>query len=309
MKGVILAAGKGTRLYPITQHIAKPILPMVNRPTLAYAFDRLKEADIRDLCLVVGENETQIRDLLGDGSEFDVSLNYVRQHEPKGLAHALGFAQDFIAGDSFCLYLGDAIYSHSIRYAVDRFTESQADQLTLVKPVEDPRRFGVVVLEGEGIVKLVEKPVEPISNLAIAGFYLFNHRIWDVLPGLQPSARGEYEITDAIQAMVDAGCTALASVYEESWFDTGTLDSYLETTAFLTGGSSVIDPSSSVEAEIFGTVVVGQNATVRARSLEDCVILAGANVHVQGEINHSILCGNVGRDTNIENEVVYGEIC
>ncbi|HSI72056.1 MAG TPA: sugar phosphate nucleotidyltransferase, partial [Fimbriimonas sp.] len=168
MKGVILAAGKGSRLYPITHLIPKPLLPIANRPTIFYAFDRLKEMGVTDICVVVGENEAQMRDALGDGASQGVRLTFVKQEEPKGLAHAVGFAQDFVGDDSFVLYLGDAIYGSGFADHARRFQESGCANLNIVKPVDDPRRFGVANVEGDRIVKLVEKPQNPESNLAMA---------------------------------------------------------------------------------------------------------------------------------------------
>ena len=307
MKGVILAAGKGSRLYPVTRIIPKPLLPMANRTTLEYAFDRLKEMDIHDICIVVGENESQMRAALGDGSQFGVHLSYVRQEEPKGLAHAVGFAKDFVAGDSFVLYLGDAVYSDGFAKFATRFKESGCANLNVVKAVPDPTRFGVANVEGERIVKLVEKPKVPESNLAMAGLYFFGPELWDVLPDLQPSARGEYEITDAIQMLIDRGHTVLAGIYDEVWFDTGTLDSYLETTHFLIHGGTVVDPSAHVSGMIGKNVVIGPGAMLHCAHIDDAVILPGANVNVSGAIRHAILAGPVTCDGDIVDTIIHGE--
>ncbi len=293
MKGVILAAGKGSRLYPVTRMIPKPILPLANRMTLEYAFDQLKECGITEICVVVGENENQMKSALGNGSQFGVNLSFVHQTEPQGLAHAVGFAKEFVGQDSFMLYLGDAIYGDSLCKFVNRFIESGCANLNLVKPVDDPRRFGVANVDGERITKLVEKPAHPESNLAMAGMYIFGPQIWDVLPGLQPSARGEYEITDAIQTLVDQGEAVLAGVYEGTWFDTGTLDSFLETTRYLTKNSSIIGDGAIVEGKIGDNVVIGPGATVTCKSVEDSVILPGAHVIVGGDIRHCIFGGSV----------------
>lgn len=309
MKGVILAAGKGTRLYPVTRVIPKPLLPMANRPTLHYAFDRLKEMGITDICIVVGENENQMREALGDGSSLGVNLSYVKQEEPKGLAHAVGFAKDFVAGDSFVLYLGDAVYGEGFEKYVARFQESGCANLNIVKPVEDPRRFGVanVAEDGERIVKLVEKPAEPESNLAMAGMYFFGPEIWEVLPDLQPSARGEYEITDAIQTLIDKGYVVLAGVYEGTWFDTGTLDSFLETSNFLTGGENLIADSAEVEGEIGERVVIGDGAKVKCTSISDSVVLPGAVVDVNGTIHRALLAGPVTSETPLDSIIIHGD--
>ncbi len=309
MKGVILAAGKGTRLYPVTKAVPKPLLPIANRLTLEYAFDRLKECGIHDVCLVVGENEPQMRDALGDGGAHGISLSYVRQVEPKGLAHAVGFAKDFVAGDDFVLYLGDAIYSEGFEAHVARFREAGCANLNLVKPVEDPRRFGVANVDGERIVKLVEKPQEPESNLAMAGMYVFGPQIWDVLPGLQPSGRGEYEITDAIQTLVSNGETVLAGVYTGDWFDTGTLDSFLDTTRYLIDGGTLVGSGTEVVAELGENVVVGDGARVdRAVRIEDSVILPGARVSVSGTVRHCLLGGDVTVEGDLVGAIRYGDL-
>jgi glucose-1-phosphate thymidylyltransferase len=300
MKGVILAAGKGTRLYPITRHIPKPLLPIANRMTMEYAFDQLKNCGIHDVCVVVGENEPTMRETLGDGAAFGLNLSFVRQTDPKGLAHAVGFAKDFVAGDDFVLYLGDSVYDRSLAPFVDRFRETGCANLNLVKPVDDPRRFGVANVEGDRIVKLVEKPAEPESNLAMAGMYVFGPQLWDVLPDLQPSARGEYEITDAIQMLIDRGEDVRAGVYEGAWFDTGTLSSFLETSRFLTQSGALVAEDARVDAELVGHVVVGSGARVAASRLEDCVILPGAHVDVSGSITGSILAGEVQGDTDLD---------
>lgn len=305
MKGVILAAGKGSRLYPVTHHIPKPLLPLANRPTLHYAFDRLKEIGVTDICIVVGENEEVMKAGLGDGSAFGIKLSYVRQHEPKGLAHAVGFAKDFVAGDNFVLYLGDALYSEGFEKHAKRFQESRCANLNIVKPVEDPSRFGVANVEGERIVKLVEKPKEPESNLAMAGLYFFGPQIWSVLPALKPSARGEFEITDAIQTLVDQGETVLAGVYEGDWFDTGTLDSFLDTTHYLTEGVNLIE--GKVDGQVGERVVVGPGASLSCGRIEDAVILPGASVRVGGTIRHAVIGGTVEREGDLIGERVYGD--
>ena len=307
MKGVILAAGKGSRLYPVTRIVPKPILPIANRLTIEYAFDRLKGMEIHDICIVVGENEPLMRQALGDGSQFGVSLSYVVQEDPKGLAHAVGFAKDFVGDDSFVLYLGDAVYSEGFEKHAKRFLESGCANLNIVKPVDDPSRFGVANVEGDRIVKLVEKPKHPESNLAMAGMYFFSPKIWKVLPDLKPSARGEYEITDAIQTLIDNGETVLAGIYEAVWFDTGTLDSYLETSAFLVNGAVLVDPSATLTGAAGKDVVIGAGAVVECESIEDSVVLPGARVRVSGKICHAILGGPVSSEGDIDSSILHGD--
>lgn len=303
MKGVILAAGKGTRLYPVTHHVPKPLLPLANRPTIHYAFDRLKEIGISEICLVVGESGAQMKAALGDGDAYGVRLTYVEQTEPKGLAHAVSFAEGFVGNDSFALYLGDAIYSDGFTAFARRFEETGCANLNIVKPVEDPSRFGVANVDGERIVKLVEKPSHPESNLAMAGLYFFGPQIWSVLPDLRPSARGEFEITDAIQLLIDRGESVLAGVYEGTWFDTGTLDSFLETSAFLIGTRNRVE--GELEGEAGEAVVVGAGARVRCRRITDSVVLPGATVEVEGEIDHCLLGGEIRSARPLAGEIAY----
>lgn len=304
-----MAAGKGTRLYPVTKVIPKPLLPMANRMTLEYAFDQLKECGITEVCVVVGENEPLIREALGDGAAYGLRLSYVRQTEPKGLAHAVGFTKEFVGDDDFVLYLGDAIYGASLKPHVDKFRNSDCVNVNLVKPVDDPRRFGVANVEGDRIVKLVEKPAEPESNLAMAGMYVFSPAIFSVLPDLKPSARGEFEITDAIQMLIDRGETVLASVYEETWFDTGTLPSFLETTRFLTKGEALVAEGVTVSAEVRGMVVVGEGATVSVGgTIEDSVILPGATVSISGSVRGCLLGGEVSVDGDLTDTIRYGNV-
>lgn len=305
MKGVILAAGKGSRLYPVTHIVPKPLLPLANRPTLEYAFERLREIDCTDLCLVVGDNEDKMRAALGHGHQFGIELTYVRQTDPHGLAHAVGFAKEFVGRDKFVLYLGDAIYSAGFEAHLKRFLESGCANLNVVQPVEDPRRYGVANVEGERIVKLVEKPEVPESNLAMAGTYFFGPQLWDVLPDLRPSPRGEYEITDAIQLLIDRGETVLAGVYEGQWFDTGTLDSFLEVSAFLTDESSLV--SGEVNGQVGDRVVIGECSQVECALIEDSVVLPGSKVRTTGAIRHSLLGGTVQHEGDLENVILHGD--
>ncbi len=305
MKGLITAAGKGSRLFPVTIAIPKPLLPLANRLTLEYAFDQLKDCGIFDICIVVGENESELRSALGDGSDFGIRLSYVQQPEPLGLAHAVSFARDYMGEDSFMLYLGDAIYGDSLKPLVEMFEQEPCANVNLVKAVADPSRFGVANVEGNRIVKLVEKPTNPESNLAMAGAYVFSPKIWDVFDDLKPSGRGEYEITDAIQLLVDGGERVLACEYHGDWFDTGTRESFLATSAFLTHGENMIDDSAQVGAVIGENVVIGADSEVSATRIENSVILPGSKVCVNGIVSGSILGGTVQVEGDCLEMILY----
>lgn len=307
MKAVILAAGKGFRLRPATEYIPKPLLPIANRPTLEYAFDRIRELGIKEVCIVVGENSAPIQQALGNGEKFDLQLHYALQPEPKGLAHALSFAQTFVASAPFLLYLGDAIYTESLAPLKKRFEDTQCASLNMVKEVEDPTRFGVAELDGERIVRLVEKPRQPMSPYAMAGVYFFNPQIWQVLPDLPPSPRGEYEITDAIQRLIDRGETVLASRYEGEWFDTGTLDSFLECSRFLLNNGILVGKGATLRSHTGKHICIGDGAYVLCDFIEDSVVLPNAHVEVSGEIRHCLVGGIVKREGSIAGKILYGE--
>ena len=244
---------------------------------------------------------------LGDGSELGLSLTYVVQHEPKGLAHALQCADEFIDRDNFVMYLGDGIYGSSLKPFAERFVESGCSNLNLVKAVEDPSRFGVANTDGERIVKLVEKPKNPESNLAMQGVYFFDRSIWDVLPGLQPSARGEYEITDAIQLLIDSGADVRAGVYDGAWFDTGTLDSFLETSGYLTNSGVQIASGATLAGDTGSSVSIGSDAHVECLTIEDSVVMPGSRVQCSGHIRHSILCGDVQSSEDLVGTVAFND--
>ena len=307
MKGVVLAAGKGSRLYPVTKAVAKPLLPLANRMTMEYAFDQFRDCGVGEVCIVVGENEDELRRALGDGASFGVRLSFARQSEPLGLAHAVRCAESFVARDDFLLYLGDELYGQSLAPFVEHFRKAGAANLSLVKEVEDPRRFGVATVKGGRIIKLVEKPAAPESRLAMAGTYVFGPQIWSVLPDLKPSARGEYEITDAIQLLIDRGEVVVPGLYEGEWFDTGTLPSFLAASRFLTQGSPLIDPTATVEGQIEGAVVVGAGARVKCQAIEDSVVLPGAHVSASGRIEGCLIGGDVA-GSGLKDQVVYGAL-
>src|SRR2546423_4838230 len=294
-------------MYPVTYPIPKTILPLANPPTIEYAFDRLKEIGVDEICVVVGEMELQMRAALGDGSSYDIRLTYVRQTDPKGLAHGVSFARDFVGDSAFVLYLGDAIYGSDFRAYAKQFKDSGCANLNIVKPVEDPTRFGVANVEDGRIVKLVEKPKHPESNLAMAGMYFFGPQIWHVLPDLKPSARGEYEFTDAIQMLIDRDETVLAGVYEGTWFDTGTLDSFLETSAFLTGGKALKGDDAQISGKVGPSTVIGAGAELDCREITDSVVLPGARITTTGVIRHALIGGDIATKADIQEIILFGE--
>jgi glucose-1-phosphate thymidylyltransferase len=202
------------------------------------------------------------------------------------------------------LYLGDAIYSTSVADHAKTFADTGCASLNLVAWVDDPRRYGVAVLEGDAIVRLVEKPQNPESNWVMAGMYFFGPELWGILPDLKPSARGEYEITDAIQMLIDRGHQVLAGKYEGVWFDTGTLDSFLDTSKFIARGKNVV--AGSVEGKVAENVIVGEGAVVTCESIEDTVVIPGSRITGNARIKHCVLAGEVSLSGEVSDQILDG---
>lgn len=224
MKAIILAAGLGTRLKPLTDNVPKALIKVAGKPLIDYSLEKLEEADIKDVCIVVGYLKDILEDHVGDGSKWGLNASYVTQEEQLGLAHAVEQARDFV-DDSFVVLLADNLYGDSLSGLKARFEEFGGEAGICVTEVEDPTQYGVVELEGDNIVKMVEKPMDPPTNLAIVGIYFFKSaKVFDIIEKLEPSPRGEYEITDAIQGLVDQGDGVYAIKLDDWWKDTGTFE-------------------------------------------------------------------------------------
>lgn len=227
-KGIILAGGKGTRLYPLTKVINKNILPVYDKPLIYYPIMTLRNAGIKDILIISGPGHAgQFLDLLGSGKELGVDLSYDIQEEAKGIAHGLAIAEDFADSGPITLMLGDNIYEEDLKQAVDDFKKQEKGAKVILKQVHDPKRFGVAELEGDKVVSIVEKPENPKSDWAVTGFYMYDSRVFKVIKDLKPSARGEYEITDVNNWYVKDGSLTGYKTKGE-WLDAGTFDSLLK---------------------------------------------------------------------------------
>lgn len=224
MKAVILAAGQGTRLRPVTYTMPKPIVPVANKPLIEYAIDNAKLAGITEIAIVVGSMDSPIVPLYGDGSRVGVNITYVVQETQDGLAHAVSMARDFVGDDDFAMFLGDNLFQDSMTDKLKNFSGSDADASIVLAPVPDPSRFGIAVVEDGAIKNLVEKPADPPSNLAIVGVYMFRASIFEAIEQIEPSARGELEITDAIQKLVDMGKKVTPAEIDGWFIDAGKPD-------------------------------------------------------------------------------------
>ena len=298
MKGLILSGGKGTRLRPLTHTSAKQLVPVANKPVLFYAIESIVAAGITEIGIIVGETRREIKAAVGDGSRFGARVTYIEQEAPLGLAHAVMISEEFLGGSSFVMYLGDNLIAGGITSLVDEFRTLGCNSEILLAEVPNPEQFGVAELTEEGKVRrLAEKPKEPKSNLALVGVYMFDPSIFESVHRIKPSARGELEITDAIQDLIDRGLDVHPHIVRGWWKDTGKLEDMLEANRIVL---------ESLEARRGANLSLGKGSRIEGR------VQIGEGV----ELIDSVVRGPVviGDGTRIENAFVgpytsIGERC
>lgn len=275
MKGLILSGGKGTRLRPITHTSAKQLVPVANRPVLFYGLEAMRLAEITDVGIIVGDTHAEIRAAVRDGSRWDLRVEYIHQEAPLGLAHAVLCAEEYLGETPFVMYLGDNLILNGITDFVDRFRIKQPNSMILLAHVKHPEQFGVAELDSAGmVVRLVEKPKEPKSDLALVGVYLFDHNIFQACKSIRPSGRNELEITDAIQWLIDQGFQVDAHIIDGWWKDTGKIEDMLEANRMIL---DTLEPrilgEVDGESEIHGKVVIEKGAQVVRSTLRGPLII------------------------------------
>jgi glucose-1-phosphate thymidylyltransferase len=264
VKGLILSGGKGTRLRPLTHTRAKQLIPIAGKPNLFYAIEDLVDAGINDIGVILSpETGAEVRTALGDGGLWGVRLTYIEQTAPLGIAHAVKTAEGFLGDSPFVLYLGDNLLSGGIKHLIGEYRQTQPAAIVLFTQAEDPRAFGVVVLDDQGqVVRLVEKPKDPPSSLILVGVYVFGPVIHKVIHSLQPSLRGEYEITEAIQGLLNSGQRVVAHEVRGYWKDTGKPEDLLDANRLVLSGISRRIEGQAVDSELVGEVVVEPGARI-----------------------------------------------
>lgn len=281
MKAVVLAAGSGTRMRPIAYSMAKQLIPVANKPVLFYVLEDIAGAGLTEAIIVVApETGGEIRSAVGGGERFGLTVEYITQSAPLGIAHALASARAAVGDEDVLLYLGDNMLNCGVADIVASFERSRPNCHILLSRVENPQRFGVVTIdETGGVVELVEKPAHPQSDLALAGVYLFDQSIWAALDSLEPSPRGEYEITEAIQHLLDTGSKVSASEVEGWWKDTGRKEDLLEANDLVLAGVVSDIAGTVVKTDVAGSLAVGAGST-----LTDCEVrgpvVVGANTTI-----------------------------
>lgn len=280
MKGLILSGGKGTRLRPLTYTSAKQLVPVANKPVLFYGIEAMAEAGLRDIGIVVGDTHAEIRAAVGDGSRWNVRVTYIPQEAPLGLAHAVKISQPFLDGAPFVMYLGDNLLNRGIVGFVEEFQRDRPAAQILLTRVPDPQMFGVAQLDGDRVVRLVEKPKEPIGDLALVGVYMFGPEIFTSVGRIKPSFRNELEITDAIQDLIDRGLTVKPHIVQGWWKDTGKLEDMLEANRLILDTfERRIEGQVDAESRVEGKVVIEKGAIVRRSVIRGpAVIGAGARI-------------------------------
>ena len=307
MKALILSGGEGTRLRPITHTSAKQLVPVANKPVLYYCLDAVTEAGIKDIGIIVGETSEEIIQAVGDGSQWNAKVTYIPQDKPLGLAHAVLTAKNFLGKSDFVMFLGDNLIRNGIKELVDEFNKTKPNAQILLAHVEEPQRFGVAELNDGKVVRLIEKPDDPPSDLALVGVYMFDNNIIKAAESIKPSGRNELEITDAIQYLIDNDFNVKPHIIDGWWKDTGRLEDMLEANRMilddlehrcagtadektkLVGKVCIEEGAQIVNSVVRGPAIIGKNTIVKDSYIGPFTsIYFGCKIE-SSEIEHSII--------------------
>jgi glucose-1-phosphate thymidylyltransferase len=305
MKALILAAGRGTRLRPLSNTMPKHLIPVANKPILFYVMEQIKEAGIEDVGIVVSPDTfADLKAAVLDGSKWEMKINYIVQTEPKGLAHAVKAGAGFLGNSDFLLFLGDNLIKDGVKDLITEFKSHRPDALIVLKEVADPRAFGVAEVDSTGkVVRVVEKPKEPKSNLALVGAYVFTPEVHLAIDQLKPSWRGEYEITDAIQKLLDVGKNVRSHILRGWWLDTGKKEDLLEANRIILDDNLQRGIHGQVDEK---SLVLGRIEIREGAKIENSVIRGPVSIAENCQIINSFIgpFTSISAETKIENSSV-----
>ncbi|MDH7486488.1 MAG: glucose-1-phosphate thymidylyltransferase [Anaerolineae bacterium] len=311
MKGLILSGGKGTRLYPITYTSAKQLVPVANKPVLFRVIEAIRDAGITDIGIVVGDTAEEIKRAVGQGERWGVKVTYIRQEAPLGLAHAVKISQDYLGDERFVMFLGDNVIQGGISELIRQFAESDWNSQIVLKQVQHPQQYGIAQLDDQGrIVRLIEKPKEPPSDLALVGIYMFDHHVFEAVNAIEPSWRGELEITDAIQWLVEHGYAVYPYIHRGWWIDTGKMEDLLEANSLvldelehviagyvdkdsqINGKVTIEKGAEIINSRIRGPVIIGEDSRIVKSYVGPFTSIYHHVLIEESEIEHSIVMEN-----------------
>jgi glucose-1-phosphate thymidylyltransferase len=334
MKGLVLSGGKGTRLYPLTYTRAKQLIPVANKPVLVRVIETIRDADVSEIGVVIGQTGPEIMEALGDGSRWGVRITYIPQDQPSGLAHAVKISRDYLGDEPFVMFLGDNVIQGGISSLIRDFTNHQWNSQIVLKEVDNPSQFGVAKLRPDGTIEqLIEKPKDPPSRLALVGIYMFDAHIFEAVSEIQPSKRGELEITDAIQWLIEHGCVVSPHVHTGWWIDTGKPTDMLDANAHVLDEivpsiapdavieNSTLDRRVTVEkgarivnSTIHGPTIIGEgtviedsyvgpytsiyhHVTIKSCEIDRSIVLENSAIHSPNARLHGCL---IGRNVTVQ---------
>jgi glucose-1-phosphate thymidylyltransferase len=319
MKGILLHGGHGTRLRPLTHTGPKQLLPIANKPMSEYCLESMKEAGVLEIAIIIGGNGSEkVRDYYGNGEKFGLKINYVEQDSPKGIAHAISLCKNFIGNEKFLVFLGDNIIQKSIKGFAETFEKSSSSASILLCEVDNPSRFGIADIKNKKILKIMEKPKNPPTNLAVTGIYFLTSKIFEIISRLKPSWRNEYEITDALDMLLKEKNEITYNIITDYWKDTGTSDDIINANEaileklkpYCNGnlstnnlGNIMIDKNSIIEknVKIIGPVIIGKNCIIDENSIIGPNVSIGDNSKLSKcQINNSIIMKDCKIDCKIK---------
>ena len=307
MKGIILHGGHGTRLRPLTHTGPKQLLPIANKPMSEYCVDAIRECGISDIAIIIGGiGSNKVKEYYGDGSKFNVNISYIEQDEPKGIAHAINLCKNFVGNEKFLVFLGDNIIQKPISDISKKFESSNDDALVLLCEVSNPERFGIADVKENKIIKIMEKPKHPPTNLAVTGIYFLTTKIFEIFSRLKPSWRNELEITDALQMMLEEDNIVNFEMITDYWKDTGTPDDIIHANGEVL--RKVSEKQNTTERFESMGIIYGEGSTIDRKNVHvNGPVLLGKNCHISsGSIGPNVSVGDNSKliNCNIQNSII-----